>query len=1410
MFFKIYLNIKLIIIQMNLIYIYFFSLIKSQFFKTNNISFLHNINNNWIDFGKFAAINLGVTKPGYEPGNVILRREDYLRRFKRAEVLGVNVIRVYALLHPEFYDTLLEWNENNNHKIYVLHGTAIPEYEMEGLEPETKECVFKDINNVCIQGADVYDPNSNINKKMKNFIERTVKGVYGQGEVVYQDRNQVKGFYKSNIVKYLLGWIISGEIPPSCIFQTNIQKNHIYQTNEEYNIGDITNSKNIFVYAKDNSTPFEFWIAKMLDYTAQQINKYGFTTPISHTNWVTTDGIKNYVEPRYDDIYTSSIEDWQEIDFKHIEYRNWDGFYNQHIYPYYPEFISEKNSNDDDQIISYINKLEKHYNDLPFILSEIGISTSLGVASYDTNYGRHHGSVEEKEQGKLMKDLMLKIMDKTSTYGIIVFQLHDEWFKKSWNTRIYERNERQTWLNVFSAEQGFGIFSTRPDESKLKYNTIEKDSIIKSLSVSHDSAYIHIKVKKSEILDTGTLLIGFDAFKNIGTYETKNYPRKFFRNQIESFISIDIEKNTVNFKQLQSTIPFVRHYGEWLTLNEIDDYKLDLCDNLCRPIIDIERDDLTFNKDCYKICFNKENKGNGDSIFDLEPNVGKFIDWKLLVKTPGFIYPGRNETNYQDNKYQYNNYSIHDPVCYDINDGHIHPCDPNNSYLKYSKNVRQLDINNLTYLLQNENNTEHRIVYRPHLSWIFNPSEKNDTFSYKDNEYTIKIPWAIFGYIIPGYHKQYRIPVNTGKDYIIPNYNLYESVKMGINIETSVLIGGTNIPNSEIYTNYQWDKWEIPNHWCIKAKKGFRDFRSAFHIINNYKDNDITDEEIESLSECYFYDNSKNIGFIIHKYLVIFSFVFLFIMYFLGAFKDIIKKHLLYCYSFQNDKNISTHLTNITKIFNFVFFIALCIITYLDWNITEIELDRIYIIYLLLLTWDSFVVFFGMLIIKWDIYEEKEIPEYNHEDHAFIVSCHNSSDVIENTLLSLLTKCEPHTIYVSDNGSTLQEQNLTKLICDKVTKEYYNKNNLKFDNNKIINYGHFKIGNKTMSQFASVSNLPNNIKYVTCIDDDTRLHKTWNIDKVINYFQDERVVVLAYPLTTDNPKYIVEFFQKIEYIVAGFTKLWQGKIWSTIFNSGAFGTYRKEILLEAFQYHNTDFHGDDLQICLIIHQLKGKKYITQKDKIHDKNYRVITARDMIVSTIVPKCFLHLRSISPTLFKSECSCNNPDLFKQRSKGWFVSKHRFIPKYLKLIFNCKGFPGIWVRFIALYDLIFILNEYLLVFYLFFIFKYFGWWMIEAFLIGIAFNTLSILIFNIFVLKRNKLYIPIEVISTQPLIYKIFMISIYRYCGLLYNLFYYLPTHRSGKIIKERLKDNKFIELVNNMYKSKDQENIEIVIL
>ena len=111
-----------------------------------------------------------------------------------------------------------------------------------------------------------------------------------------------------------------------------------------------------------------------------------------------------------------------------------------------------------------------------------------------------------------------------------------------------------------------------------------------------------------------------------------------------------------------------------------------------------------------------------------------------------------------------------------------------------------------------------------------------------------------------------------------------------------------------------------------------------------------------------------------------------------------------------------------------------------------------------------------MIFVDWNL-NKPHNKTYDANTHAFIISCHNSSDVIEDTLKSLLKKVKPHTIYVADNGSSLEEQNKTKQICYNVSLEY--------SSDKFVNYGYLKLGNKTISQYATVRQMPDNIKYCT-------------------------------------------------------------------------------------------------------------------------------------------------------------------------------------------------------------------------------------------------------------------------------------------------------------------------------------------
>lgn len=87
-----------------------------------------------------------------------------------------------------------------------------------------------------------------------------------------------------------------------------------------------------YFQATNQASPFEIWLAQMLDYTgfifatnfshfpATLEMQYNWQHPISFTNWITTDPLRHPLEPWYD-------EDKAVVDPSHVAPKaNWIGF----------------------------------------------------------------------------------------------------------------------------------------------------------------------------------------------------------------------------------------------------------------------------------------------------------------------------------------------------------------------------------------------------------------------------------------------------------------------------------------------------------------------------------------------------------------------------------------------------------------------------------------------------------------------------------------------------------------------------------------------------------------------------------------------------------------------------------------------------------------------------------------------------------------------------------------------------------------------------------------------------------------------------------------------------------------------------------------------------------------------------
>ncbi|MGG0177876.1 hypothetical protein [Gottfriedia acidiceleris] len=412
-------------------------------YKTKNITIPAQIGKNYFQLFDEAktphdlllkGVNLGIAKPGHFPGETAITKAEYLRWLKEIGKMHANVIRVYTLHPPAFYDALFEYNQKTIHPLYLIHGVWLNEEKINSL-------------------GDIY--NEGLTKEFQHDIRETVDVIHGKAQIP-QKLGHASGKYHSNISKYVIGWILGIEWDPNMMKTTNDKHRGTVDFNGQY-------------FQTNHASPFEVWLAGMLDNTVKyETEKYAWQRPISFANWVTTDPIHHPNEPM-------GNEDMVSLDPNHVKSKStlFSGYFaSYHVYPYYPEFLNyelsytnyidsrgKKNS-----YAGYLHDLRKVHT-MPVLISEFGVPSSRGM-THRNRYGWNQGFHNETEQGQINSHLFEDIQTEQMAGGI-VFSWQDEWFKRTWNNMKLDDPERRPfWSNVQTSEQQFGLLSFDPNSSK--------------------------------------------------------------------------------------------------------------------------------------------------------------------------------------------------------------------------------------------------------------------------------------------------------------------------------------------------------------------------------------------------------------------------------------------------------------------------------------------------------------------------------------------------------------------------------------------------------------------------------------------------------------------------------------------------------------------------------------------------------------------------------------------------------------------------------------------------------------------------------------------------------------------------------------------------------------------------------
>jgi hypothetical protein len=470
------------------------------------------------------GVNMGAALPGYDPGDLPISKEQYLSWFGLIQDMGANTVRVYTILKPVFYDALVEYNERHTDKpLYFIQGVWTPEEEL----IEKKDAYL----------AEIYE-------HFQKEIADAVGAVYGSIDIP-EHFGKASGIYRSNAGAYLLGWHIGTEWDPAMVKNTNTKHT------------DKNNYKGTYVSAKPEAAPFENWLAEMLDHLAKTESQFGWKHPLAFTNWVTTDPLTHPGEVLIE-------EDMVSVDANHLQVDNWPaGYYAAyHAYPYYPDFfrldetlrdVLEPDGNAN-TYRSYLRKLKAYHANMPVIISEFGVPSSLGVAHIGS-MGRDQGAHNEQEQGRIDASLLQDIYSEDLA-GAIVFSWQDEWFKRTWNTLHFEipAARRKLWNNVLTNEQHFGLLAMQSskdgpllidgdvrDWDNLKASDKQKMDFsypgLKEVSMTHDESYLYINAKLDQHFDAERelLYLGVDTLPG-GNKHAKELGSKLLDEGLETLI----------------------------------------------------------------------------------------------------------------------------------------------------------------------------------------------------------------------------------------------------------------------------------------------------------------------------------------------------------------------------------------------------------------------------------------------------------------------------------------------------------------------------------------------------------------------------------------------------------------------------------------------------------------------------------------------------------------------------------------------------------------------------------------------------------------------------------------------------------------------------------------------------------
>ena len=499
---------------------------------------------------EIRGVNMGVGIPGEWATDYAIDEETYLRWFEYIQEMGANTVRVYTILHDDFYNAFYDYNlareEAGEEPLWLIHGVWVNDY---------------------IQNShrDAYDD---------EFIQpilddsKTLVDILHGNRSLYLGRGLGSGFYRRDVSKWVIGYILGVEWEDVTVVYT------------DHKTPGKTSYQGTYMTTTEDATPFEAMLAhvgdNIIEYESERYNEQRL---VAFSNWPTTDPFS------YPEDITYFFMKCAAVDVEHIKTTDdfLSGYFaSYHVYPYYPDYLNymlrhpENESDKTPQFFDAENiygireigpsiydylpggrqadyldengepntyyaylKALTNYHTMPVVISEYGVSTGRGMAQRDYNTNRNQGHMNEQEQGQALIDCYEDIMD-AGCAGSCVFTWQDEWFKRTWNTmHAVDLDNTPYWSDYQTNEQYFGILTFDPGEEKSvcyvdgdASEWTDGDVVIKnggaSLSMKYDEKFIYFYADgvdpKAE-----TIYIPIDTTPKTGSTYCQNYDLTFER-----------------------------------------------------------------------------------------------------------------------------------------------------------------------------------------------------------------------------------------------------------------------------------------------------------------------------------------------------------------------------------------------------------------------------------------------------------------------------------------------------------------------------------------------------------------------------------------------------------------------------------------------------------------------------------------------------------------------------------------------------------------------------------------------------------------------------------------------------------------------------------------------------------------